>query len=41
MEKEKLGKRYGIEPLIIAIIGLILACLVVVWIGVKIKDAFS
>lgn len=41
MEKEQFEKKMGIEPLIVTIIGLILAGLVIVWIGMKIRDALS
>jgi len=38
MEKQSVEKEFALEPFIIALIGLLIAGLVVVWIGVKIRQ---
>ena len=40
MEKQSVDKEFALEPLIIALIGLLIAGLIVVWIGVKIRQIF-
>ncbi len=38
MEEKEFDKKMGIEPFIIALIGLLIAGLIVVWIGMKIMN---
>lgn len=40
MEEKDFDKKMGIEPFIIALIGLLIAGLILVWIGMKIIEAF-
>ena len=40
MEEREFDKKMGIEPFVIALIGLLIAGLIVVWIGMKIIEAF-
>jgi len=41
MEKQSVDKEFALEPLIIALIGLLIAGLIVVWIGKKIIGYLS